>query len=90
MGERRRRVGRGGPQDGHVDTTRNRAAPEVELALIESDFMGGCRRHTADGIVTGRLAARNRPARPARTGFDCRENVLLNQVVFPNRAVICL
>lgn len=38
-GKRRAPVGRGGPQYGHVDTTRNRAAPEVELALIEIDFM---------------------------------------------------
>ncbi|AWU98424.1 hypothetical protein DM992_01740 [Burkholderia sp. JP2-270] len=39
-GERQAPAGPGGPQHGHVDTTRNRAAPKVELALIAIDFMG--------------------------------------------------
>jgi len=31
---------RAGPEYGHVDTTRNQRAPEVELALIAIDFSG--------------------------------------------------
>ncbi|RXV72638.1 hypothetical protein D1006_10005 [Burkholderia stabilis] len=59
-GERRAPVGPGGPQYGHIDTTRNQAAPEVELALIAIDFRGPRRVHGlagvgADGVRTERM-----------------------------------
>ncbi|CAM2166512.1 hypothetical protein BO443_150086 [Burkholderia orbicola] len=42
----------GRPAYGHVDTTRNRAAPEVELALIAIDFMGRGRASLRRGSVS--------------------------------------
>ncbi|RQU41701.1 hypothetical protein DF141_29710 [Burkholderia cenocepacia] len=80
-------TGLGGPQYGHVDTTRNRAAPEVELALIALDFSGLKAAMQCDG----NRCARRLPVRAFAAGIrNPLKNSLLNQVIFPIRAVICL
>ncbi|RQV71715.1 hypothetical protein DF160_33365 [Burkholderia anthina] len=59
-------AGLDGPQYGHVDTTRNRAAPEVELALIAIDFSGLKAAIQRDGMG----CARRLPGRTVRRGHS--------------------
>ncbi|RQS27959.1 hypothetical protein DIE03_19840 [Burkholderia sp. Bp8992] len=68
------------PEYGHVDTTRNRAAPEVELALIAIDFIGRRGLFTASG----------RSSRSMHEASGAFKNVLLNQAAFWVRAKFCL
>ncbi|RQZ24830.1 hypothetical protein DIE14_19435 [Burkholderia sp. Bp9017] len=78
---------RAGPECGHVDTTRNRAAPEVELALIAVDSRGGGRQCRVTTRPSGSERSLEQSSRHVRNTL---ENTLLNQVVFPIRAVIFL
>ncbi|AZQ49894.1 hypothetical protein D5R55_02075 [Burkholderia cenocepacia] len=64
--ERRASVGPGAPEYGHVDTTRNRAAPKVELALIAIDFSGLKTAMQRDGWV----CARRMPVRTVRPRYS--------------------